>query len=311
MPPNTLHAAYTFGKTVCYGAHFYALSTLRRTFCGLVFTLVQEKYLTNTSHPPLRLMIRRIVQYLHMNIIHGYHKDDDTHCFDSTNMSMETFEELFSVISIGILSAILDPRTYCFEPGADDNENLSPRQRLQVELYDCNSLPESERVGIIYARGLAYELLDWFVSKYDLTSVDDTQSQMPTTARIHEALAHEAFAIYVARDRTDREGMWAPNVSLEAIRRQLKGLAPPDSVMHQSIVKLLNDHDAKLTPENFNLLYDWKSVRLHARDTPLDSYEGPWDRQKLFVTGQTQLDARNVQWLSSFWTNVKMEKSSK
>lgn len=69
MRPNTLHAVYSVSDSTCRGGHYYATSTMKDTFVGLVHTLMCDKYITNISHGPSRFILAEMINFFHASIV--------------------------------------------------------------------------------------------------------------------------------------------------------------------------------------------------------------------------------------------------
>lgn len=63
MRANTPHFVYGPDNTICHGYHFYSTSTLQATACSLMHTFVLGDFLTNITHHPTRLILRRLLVF--------------------------------------------------------------------------------------------------------------------------------------------------------------------------------------------------------------------------------------------------------
>lgn len=300
--PGTDHSVLNLRNSVYLGGHYYSLSTMPETLVALVHTLANGRLITNTSHPGLRLLMRRMVQYLHEAVVHGAKVDpNDFHYVDPENMTMTTAKVLFACISFGVSSNILDGRTYNFDNSAKNYKDLSKEEKHRMDIYDYNSIPEMERVGCIYTRGISFEIADWFANRYELRG-DGVQKE-DTLAIVLEGMAHEAVGIYAARMRTASSDNAAPNASLELISRQLQGFTGKETFQKQ-----LRSHvTAKLTwcktqtpDQKYDLLYSWDDFTLHKRPQPAHDWD-PWSRSQIFDEGITSLDAVYLRGLDTCW----------
>lgn len=83
--PNTPHAVYTPEHAVCHGGHFLATSTMEKTMCGIIHSLMGGRLLTNTEHHASWLLLRRIVYFYHDALVRdemGWGKlQEDGGCF--------------------------------------------------------------------------------------------------------------------------------------------------------------------------------------------------------------------------------------
>lgn len=84
--------------------------------------------------------------------------------------------DLFSICALGILSNILDWRTYQRNESAD--EIGEPGTDL-YKLQDINAIPRSVRESYRYIRGMSFHLLSWFFTTHKFTErVPDTSTLM-------------------------------------------------------------------------------------------------------------------------------------
>lgn len=292
MPPNTPHAVLSPTNSIFQGGHFYALTTMRDTHAGLVHMLTQERYITNTSHPPLRMMIRKVVAYVHANVFPAkYDRLDRSQCFDPTQLDNQTMIYLFSVISLGFLSNVLDPRTYRIR---QDDTLPTDEEKAIHEQYDFNAMPPSDRRGCIWTRGMAVELVDWFCAHYDLKP-HNRQQNMDTITLLRDAIAQEAFAVYfastVVESVPDREDMCAYGATSANIRYQLEHL-DNDAFVQEQIDYQLKKFDEGKTRKNFNILYDWSDWTCVPK--PSGKFKQMAERE-IFQWGCTSLDMAYIE----------------
>lgn len=263
---------------------------MRDTLAGLVHMLVQEHFITNTSHPPLRMMIRKVVAYVHGNVFPPkYGRAIDTQCFDPAQLDENSMTYLFGVISLGFLANILDPRTYRFWK---DESGPTPREEaLNIE-YDVNAMPATERRGCIWTRGVAVELADWFCDNYDLISCKPGYVPTKGSANlVYHSIAHEAFGVYVASKRVEgvpeRQGLHAYGATSDNIRDQLECL-DNHSIVEQKIKRYLEDFDEGKMPTEFNILFDWSDWTCRRKQHSSNFRQ--MTQQEIIGWGRTSLD---------------------
>jgi hypothetical protein len=76
MRPNTPHVVVTLEHSVFNGGHFYATSTIKQTFYGLIHCLVAKRYISNTSHAPSRFVLRQMLAFYHTALVIGGIEED-------------------------------------------------------------------------------------------------------------------------------------------------------------------------------------------------------------------------------------------
>ncbi|KAF8873088.1 hypothetical protein BD779DRAFT_1679429 [Infundibulicybe gibba] len=128
MRPNTPHAVYTQGHTICHGGHFYATSCLQDTLYSLIHSFVAGSVVTNTEHRASSGLAHREDYVDHMLPLH----------------TMNGVLDLFSICILTETSNILNLQTY------DGGMSLEDRK--------C----------CVEARHRSRDLLDWFFSRYQL-----------------------------------------------------------------------------------------------------------------------------------------------
>jgi hypothetical protein len=70
MLPNTAHFVYGLENSICYGGHFYSTLVMQRTLHGVVHSFMLDTFITNTSHPPSRQLLRRILVFYMHGLMH-------------------------------------------------------------------------------------------------------------------------------------------------------------------------------------------------------------------------------------------------
>ena len=61
MKPNTYHYVLTLSNSITYGRHFYSASTIRQSVWGAVHCLIVGELVTNTDHPEVTALFRRML----------------------------------------------------------------------------------------------------------------------------------------------------------------------------------------------------------------------------------------------------------
>jgi hypothetical protein len=180
MRPNTLHAVFTPKHSICHGGHFYCTSTMQDTARAMVHSFVDHIKITNTNHPAVAALLRRIATFYHFGLVKVGREtlDGEFHCctniYPKLNLSPEpeihhipdpaTINgalDLMSLCFLVIFGNALDFRTYCVPNG-------DPVQR--ADKHDVNNISVDERVNMCIARGTCMEILRWWNSKYSIST---------------------------------------------------------------------------------------------------------------------------------------------
>jgi hypothetical protein len=199
--------------------------------------------------------------------------------------SMEHAENLFSACCLAIFSNVLDPKTYC-HPQVDVGCKPNEQQQEEMERYDRNAMSVEERNACATVRGLAYKLLDWFSFHYrfvPLASEAPSENGSDTRQIFESMLAQQAYAIYLAKQKADEEGLDSfPGCSLISLERQLRGMFSPTSKADA----LLEEHFMDSTP--LKLLHaDFSKLQLRVL-TPAFAYTPTEKKVDIWV--KTPLD---------------------
>lgn len=179
------------------------------------------------------------------------------HVPNLTNMA--SVLDLLATCSISILSNVLDFDTYRHpnQPPPGDNalqtnNGLTSDQVCQMELFDYNSKLPDDRVGCVYVRGLALDLLEWFSKNYLLVEPNGKPTA-DTYGVLMDNLSHQAYMVWLAKKKAaDQRVKGAPHCTLSALERQLRGLFREDSVAHLLLDQKLNEKSELETMMHMN-----------------------------------------------------------
>ena len=173
------------------------------------------------------LYIRRLVHYLHTSYIvnnlldngkkdmfcgfmRAYHTksiddvDDYHHLLTFKDIvddngtvvknAMDDARALFALFAMAIYANVFDKRTYM--PFIDD---LSSEEREEQKESDINAIPLLERRHYCYCRGLAFDLLSWFLNNYGFSKPTEepdfayTQLFAPFVAELGRSMVEYKF----------------------------------------------------------------------------------------------------------------------
>jgi hypothetical protein len=80
---------------------------------------------------------------------------------------MDDMKALFALFAMAIYANVFDKRTYL--PFIHSVNDPSPEEREQQKESDINAIPLLERRHYCYTRGLAFDLMFWFLNHYKFT----------------------------------------------------------------------------------------------------------------------------------------------
>ena len=122
---------------------------------------------------------------------------------------------------MGILFNVLDSCTY----GSPD---LSYIERLRLERYDYNTIPEDDRRQFVYARGVALELIEWLNSTLTITCLEGRRQKTIEIEDLQvQLITRQGLTImHYLEDWTDEEnqkdGSSFLDMDTEALGKQLE-----------------------------------------------------------------------------------------
>ncbi|KAF8177881.1 hypothetical protein BJ912DRAFT_1063437 [Pholiota molesta] len=214
--------------------------------------IVASNYMTNTYHSGSRLLLRRIITFYFEGLEQNkWDMDDpvwehlpklmplDAASDDPDVNSMEHAENLFSACCLAIFSNVLDPKMYC-HPQVDVGCKPNEQQQEEMERYDRNAMSVEERNACATVRGLAYKLLDWFSFHYrfvPLASEAPSENGSDTRQIFESMLAQQAYAIYLAKQKADEEGLDS-SLDADALLEEHFMDSTPLKLLHADFSKL-------------------------------------------------------------------------
>lgn len=202
---------------------------------------------------------------------------------------MDSVLDMLSACNLAILSNALDFRTYT-HPKQVDDETLNDEHKMQMDVYDRNSLSDADRTGCVYARGLALDLFNWFADNYVLKDESRNES-MSTLLALMNNLAHQAYSVWVTKEQAMALGIGgAPNCTMEGLHQQLTNALPEAAC--EIFEKLLEN---KVKIEKMHL--DWTGWIIEPIDKPNapnapGSTQYTYDREKIWSLGLTPFDEK-------------------
>ena len=158
---------------------------MRNTMVGLVLHLLYGESYSRDHCKSHMMMLHRIIQFHYRAFIelkiqspgrwfristslasHSYFTSDPAvdHLLDLTDS--DSFVDFLSLCFIGIMSNVLDIRTYQEDPEFEDVDGFA-------EAFDMNAMPFKDRARCVHIRALSYHLLDWCFTTYNI--VDGTE----------------------------------------------------------------------------------------------------------------------------------------
>lgn len=87
MQPGCPHFVYGPENTICHGGHYYATCLMQATLQSVVHNFVVGVFITNTTHQPSRLLLRRIILFYGLGLVENRIKvTGGSHCSQYLNL---------------------------------------------------------------------------------------------------------------------------------------------------------------------------------------------------------------------------------
>lgn len=119
---------------------------------------------------------------------------------------MDTIDGVLDLLSLCwmvIMSNVLDHRTYS-APNQDEYEDASPAELKRLGENDLNAIPQEERLNMVYARGICYDILRWFDAHF---TVEDIATGVQRDAFGLRWIATETFKLMRYKETAELQGL--------------------------------------------------------------------------------------------------------
>uniref|UniRef100_A0A8H7Y3T5 JmjC domain-containing protein n=1 Tax=Psilocybe cubensis TaxID=181762 RepID=A0A8H7Y3T5_PSICU len=317
IPPNTMHMVYTAEPSICFGAHFYSLHTMKESLCGYIHSFLAHSICTNTAHPNTRSLIHRLVSFYHKSVTSDSSDmpaDVAAHLPDLN--SLKNIISIISLCSLTILLHVLSPETYTFpEPPHGREATPSATHKLQQylnETYDLNTFHAADRYKYMHMRALAWRILGWLrlgKLRYKPTSTSKSKSPFPSTKEVHKPDANGYFESDIGDDvltpfmgnlvlsllsyneLADQHELRPPvPMTIDAFRSQLMGAFVKAESVTEYVQRHLADAPRKDLIMDFDYGFEWKFERANASQQDIKDFlvnlSGITAQDELYLHGQ-------------------------
>ncbi|KAF8965329.1 hypothetical protein BDZ97DRAFT_1659254, partial [Flammula alnicola] len=224
MRANQPHAIYGKEPTIIHGGHFYLTSLMEMTAQSMFHSFIMDQFLTNTVHYRSRVLLRRIIDFYRLGLLEkklvqtdaGHHLPD-----------VQTFPGLVNLLSLCnlvILGNVLDFRAYS-APNQKAEDGADPHQQVLMERYDRNNISKQERVSMMFAHGIALELVCWVREFCVVTSPKG--EVIPDLPSDYISRQMAALLKYKA-EAEQNEIVGAPHCTLELLQKQINDVIACD-----------------------------------------------------------------------------------
>ena len=191
--------------------------------------------------------------------------------------AMDDVKALFSLFAMAILANVFDKRTYM--PFVNSVNDPSPQELQEQKVSDTNAIPFLERRHYAYTRGLAFNLISWFLNRFSFSKgADDPDNEygnlaVPFTADVANYMVQYKFEAH----ECDVPGACSLDDFIEQVHMALFGYED------------MGDAFQVMEDDNPSFAFDLSEFTLKAFDTTQANWEPITD---FFDFGQTQADRR-------------------
>jgi hypothetical protein len=277
-----------------------SVHNMAHTLYGIVHSFILDSHIKDPDALSPLLYVRRIIQYLHTNLVVNPLKssgnlfsfylhlspfmtifaDDDYHHLltfedikdDSGTIikhGIDDARSLISLFNIAIFMNALDKRTY--QPYTQSVSPLTQEELRAQREMDLNAIPLIERRHCCYIRGLVFDLLGWFQNHYKMLEISgevaEITDMIPTAGDFGQRL------VQYKRKATDNG---IPGVcTYSAFKRQVEMALFQFEGMEEMYKELFEDHQsdemrARYAEGEIDLILSLDSYRLEAYSTTQD-----------------------------------------
>lgn len=187
MKPNTPHLVITPESSICYGSHFYALSTTIHDSChGLLHTFVASLLLTNTEHTTaLRDLLCRTLAYYCKIFTSDYILSGGVGIGGTGKSMSEKYTG--HIPNVFELDGLIDVLSLC---NVAELENV-----LHYKIYTPEGLTRAERKKVIHGRQMARQVRAWLACVIKIQSPNNEQGHSLEDHIFYPYLASQVLAI--------------------------------------------------------------------------------------------------------------------
>jgi hypothetical protein len=188
---------------------------------------------------------------------------------------MDDVKALFALFAMAIFGNVFDKRTYL--PFIHSVNGPTLKEREQQKEDDINAIPLLEQHHYCYTRGLAFDLIFWFLNRFGFSKED----QEPDNTY------HDILAPYTAQ-----LGRYMVEYKCEALELEVPGACTRDDFQNQVLMALdtYNDMDDaydNIKDSNPSFAFDFMDYKLTAYNSMRESYQPITD---FFDWGKTLAD---------------------
>jgi hypothetical protein len=188
---------------------------------------------------------------------------------------MDDVKALLALFAMAIFGNVFDKRTYM--PFIHSVNGPTLKEREQQKEDDINAIPLLERRHYCYTRGLAFDLIFWFLNRFGFSKED----QEPDDAY------HDILVPYTAQ-----LGRYMVEYKCEALELEVPGACTRDDFENQVLMAIdsYNDMDDaydNIEDSNPSFAFDFMDYKLTAYNSTQESYQPITD---FFDWGKTLAD---------------------
>lgn len=192
---------------------------------------------------------------------------------------------------------MLDFRTY-LAPNQEVERNVNARQRALMEQYDRNDIPKQERASMMYARGIALELVNWIRTSCIIKSPEGEVIEDLPSEYISRQIA---TLLKYKKEAERREIDGAPHCTLDSLVKQINNVMACDQRLLRywtNPPKKINDSELGFgSQDGYSLRWEEGVVQLRTYEELLQ--DGTTLLDKLYLQGEAYRSMQEEELISS------------
>ena len=196
--------------------------------------------------------------------------------------SIDSLMDVLALSFLGIMSNVLDFRTYRYPEWAAD-EPLTDKENELMKTYDLNAMNQTERTLCMYVRAMGWGIQGWVRRHYTLENADGEPGNLDRFITIY--IAHMISAILQYKSQADLQQVkGAPGCTYERLKSQIDKVIIPNSVLgHEVEIKLRSKDDT------LNMEQDVRGLKLKLYSAPVKPAK-PLSTKELVAKGESVAD---------------------
>jgi len=198
--------------------------------------------------------------------------------------SVDSLMDVLALSFLGIMSNVLDFRTYRYPERAAD-EPLTDDENELMKAYDLNAMNRMERTLCMYVRAMGWKIQEWVKRHYALENADGEPGNLDSFIMGRGYNAHMICAILQYKLQADLQKVkGAPGCTYERLKSQIDRVVIPNSILGREVEMRLRSKDHTL-----NMDQDVRGLKLNLYSAPVKP-KNSLSTKELIAMGESVAD---------------------